>query len=125
LQPTARADAQLGHAANPGGLAANVVDFAPFAGAEQFERQEGGVHWTFSQRPVIEIESQYSLAEISTVSILFSQKRRKSPDSLGYSGLTAGRGCAGGSQDLVTAGRFGELTNAGKEADGKSGKPGG
>ena len=44
LQSAAGADAQLGHATDPGRFAANVVDFAPFAGAEQFERQEGGVH---------------------------------------------------------------------------------
>jgi hypothetical protein len=35
------------------------VDFAPFAGAEKFERQEGGVHGKTLSKPfVIEIESQ-------------------------------------------------------------------
>src|SRR6185295_15397352 len=41
LQAATASDAQFGHAANPARFAANVADFAPFAGAEQFERNQG------------------------------------------------------------------------------------
>jgi hypothetical protein len=44
LEAYADADAEFAEAGDPGGVAGDVGDLAPLAGAEAFQRQEDGVH---------------------------------------------------------------------------------
>src|SRR5262249_26979764 len=51
LQASADADAQLGHAGHPGGIAGHVGHFPPFTGPQAFEGQQGeGVQGPCSRR---------------------------------------------------------------------------
>jgi hypothetical protein len=67
LKAAAAADAQLGHAPDPGRIAANLGDISPFAGRKEFDGEKGIV--IHRQPPlersrlrvVIEIQSQSSV----------------------------------------------------------------
>jgi hypothetical protein len=71
LDVRAIADSQLGQPANPGWLAGDGMNFAPFSGAEQFQWHEWGQSSLARLAGAIEIQSQLNVTALNRLSSIF------------------------------------------------------